>query len=716
MLFSAAEDARALFREMAAGEDDMELPDAATMQEQMAGRGMRVTEASVSAAYAALGIAAGERLAIDAFVHLHDALRPCDPAGEVLESDKEIIAGIAARSEQGSCPEVLPDELGDSGLQREAQQTLSFAEKTEAVVIQSHVEAAYQRHRESMPEAASADPEPLIRARWVRENYYKLMREIVHTFQPEVAIDQIPEEERERCAKLVAQVTAADEVAVQQHVAEAWGQLREQLAPFTSEGMLASVRKDFLKQKYYSIIDGVISARREAEIRSAFVFQPIVPPSKAGGAHEQVSATQLVTQVQAVDVAGIEGAVEKGWTAVVASMPNFLHSMMIEGGVRDEFLQQRYYPIVADVVAAREAEEARATFVFAPQLVAAAAGDAEQQARASSLVSAVRAEDVDHINAAVEEEWSKMLSAIPGFLRESFMKDGAADARLAFLQRRYYDILSEVLEARRHSASADSSGISLGTERAGPEGMLEAWDGRAGKGSGCGAGSSHEHPAAPLEPGRALSAATGEAGQAPVGSPFKRRAGLRRAESRGESTPAVETWASEAHCGPSGSQARRNLEGQLVWMPEQLKMVPFKDRRTQQAEDLPVLPLLISDSTGPIGVELWRDAAAYHFDILKAACAGAGEVTIRVENVIARDVKIRSIVPMKKLHSTLSTIVRVMPVGSLAPRSIGAPADSPKALVITDIPEIIGLHLSCARFAAWCLVAARCTSRAAAWT
>ena len=58
MLFSAAEDAHALFREMAAGEDEMDLPDAATMQEQMAERGMHLSEANVSTAYDARGIAA----------------------------------------------------------------------------------------------------------------------------------------------------------------------------------------------------------------------------------------------------------------------------------------------------------------------------------------------------------------------------------------------------------------------------------------------------------------------------------------------------------------------------------------------------------------------------------------------------------------------------------------------------------------------------------
>ena len=60
----------------------------------------------------------------------------------------------------------------------------------------ARVDACYQKYRASMPEGAVVDPEPLIRAKWVRENYYTLLRDIVHIFAPEVPIAQVPEEKR----------------------------------------------------------------------------------------------------------------------------------------------------------------------------------------------------------------------------------------------------------------------------------------------------------------------------------------------------------------------------------------------------------------------------------------------------------------------------------------------------------------------------------------
>ena len=106
-------------------------------------------------------------------------------------------------------------------------------------------------------------------------------------------------------------------------------------------------------------------------------------------------------------------------------------------------------------------------------------------------------------------------------------------------------------------------------------------------------------------------------------SPFRRRAVSRRTEGRTESASSVVTSAAEAHSGPNDPQTRRSIDGHFLWMAQELKRVSFKDRRTQEPEDLPVLPLLISDPTGPIAVELWRDAAADNFDLFKAAYEAA---------------------------------------------------------------------------------------------
>ena len=154
------------------------------------------------------------------------------------------------------------------------------------------------------------------------------------------------------------------------------------------------------------------------------------------------------------------------------------------------------------------------------------------------------------------------------------------------------------------------------------------------------------------------------------------------------------TSAADVHRGPDDALTHWNIDGHLLWMAEEMKMVSVRDRRTQQAEELPVLALVLSDATGPIGVELWRDAAADNFAVLKTTYEAAewpwGPL-VRLANVIAKNVKVRSLVPMKKLHSTSATTVRVL-AGGEVPTVVGGLVSlpNPRPLVITDFLQISG--------------------------
>ena len=75
--------------------------------------------------------------------------------------------------------------------------------------------------------------------------------------------------------------------------------------------------------------------------------------------------------------------------------------------MRATFLQQRYFPIIHMVVAARQANGAPGKYSFVPLLATCVAGNTEQQARASVVAFAVEAEDVERSHAVVEEEWAQ---------------------------------------------------------------------------------------------------------------------------------------------------------------------------------------------------------------------------------------------------------------------------------------------------------------------
>ena len=92
------------------------------------------------------------------------------------------------------------------------------------------------------------------------------------------------------------------------------------------------------------------------ETMQVFVFQPLCSPQIAGDAEEQVRVAQLMAEVHAEDVEYIDAAVEHGWSAVLSSIPDYLRAV-VSSELRDTFMQERYYPIVAEVIAARKAKE-----------------------------------------------------------------------------------------------------------------------------------------------------------------------------------------------------------------------------------------------------------------------------------------------------------------------------------------------------------------------
>ena len=51
------------------------------------------------------------------------------------------------------------------------------------------------------------------------------------------------------------------------------------------------------------------------------------------------------------------------------------------------------------------------------------------------------------------------------------------------------------------------------------------------------------------------------------------------------------------------------MQGSILQAPQELKWVKGKDRHTKHEELVPVVQLLLTDRTGPIGLELWRNCA-----------------------------------------------------------------------------------------------------------
>ena len=80
-------------------------------------------------------------------------------------------------------------------------------------------------------------------------------------------------------------------------VQDEWAQIREKLPSFVSREVLNSCSDDFLKERYYAIIEEVVAGRKDSETSKAYVFQPLWSPAEAGDAEEQKLAEVASTRL-----------------------------------------------------------------------------------------------------------------------------------------------------------------------------------------------------------------------------------------------------------------------------------------------------------------------------------------------------------------------------------------------------------------------------------
>ena len=191
-----------------------------------------------------------------------------------------------------------------------------------------------------------------MRARWALANYYEQLCRIVAGFEPEVPLEDMPLQERERLARVVRKVDARDAAEIANRVEALWQSARSQFPVSAGESLLARLRAKVLLPSYYGIVEDVLSERAAADSRAAFVFVPLRPPSAQGGEKSQAHAAELASRVTASDVPHIDQAVDKEWSEALARLPDCLRDA-VDPELREAFLQDRYYPIMEEVLARR---------------------------------------------------------------------------------------------------------------------------------------------------------------------------------------------------------------------------------------------------------------------------------------------------------------------------------------------------------------------------
>ena len=118
----------------------------------------------------------------------------------------------------------------------------------------------------------------------------------------------------------------------------------------------------------------------------------VVPPRRVAA---------LLLRVLPNDLDSSSAAVAAELGAIQQKLPP-IHLPTVSDRQRQEFLQTRYYDIVAQIIATRPANSTTPSFKFIPQIPPSDISVGDERASATALLREVAADDVEELQAAVE--------------------------------------------------------------------------------------------------------------------------------------------------------------------------------------------------------------------------------------------------------------------------------------------------------------------------
>jgi hypothetical protein len=132
--------------------------------------------------------------------------------------------------------------------------------------------------------------------------------------------------------------------------------------------------------------------------------------------------------------------------------------------------------------------------------------------------------------------------------------------------------------------------------------------------------------------------------------------------------------AAEIHATDVSNSDAFEFRGYLLYYPDALRWASVTNNRNRSQEIVPVLNVLLADQTGPVQMELWRQAAvdAFHnFELWTAE--PFVPVPIVVSRFVVRNLARRNVMcfpPSRRIVSSNKTAIRRAPAGMQLPGSL----------------------------------------------
>ena len=370
------------------------------------------------------------------------------PGSSPDQADKVdgVLLLIRARAESPEFPWVLASETLHAGGATEAMQLLSQVRSSHLAVFLEQLKATYDALRAVVPSAMIKDSEALFQARWMREQYYVILKDVVGaamsdtlaSWTPEVAVAQLPEDQQSLAQRTLDSVSSTWTQDIDQEVDRSFKAFCAGLPAGSVRGDTQQLRKDWALQRYFSILQGVVARMlREA----VFEFKPEVACTELPQ-HLQEEARKLLESVTRQVAERIPEEVDKAFSAFCRSLPEYLVPAETSG-LRTNWALTGYYKVVEAVVAQQLERSSSSTppYVFQPEVAIAELPQAAQ-ARARQLCDSVTSGSATVIAQEADEDFQALCGSLPAYLLPADKRE----MRRRWALQGYYDVVTRVLE------------------------------------------------------------------------------------------------------------------------------------------------------------------------------------------------------------------------------------------------------------------------------
>ena len=496
--------------------------------------------------------------------------------GEEKENDEEVTALlrlIDTRFETKVFPAVQPNEVPEEQVSI-AIAAIDLVRKTEHVRIQSYIDTKYAEFRELLPDEDAS--EPLVKARWARDTYYYLVKEMMTlmaeeglAFVPEVRPEDLDSAAQDEATTILRTLSPERVPMFLEQVRLKWSTAVLNLPPlmqteaFQNSEKGKGMKKKWMHKFYYPVMKECVSnsdfsSPSSGEVTRppalSFTYKPALKIDELSAA-EKEKAALLYLRVTEDIARKIEEEVRKQSKDALLIVPDGVSAELRERMYR-KWLHASYLQIVSKCVEAGASPE---PFVFVPDVAVESLAEEAQRTRAQALVHAVGAEDVCQIEEAVgrrRKEWEEKMP--------SWMIEISAEVWEEMLRGEYYDNIESILAKKR------------GTDN-------------LKKGSGRRKEKRSSEMAAPQN--------------AMAFSPGKRM----RSQSSSNAMEFLE--ACEFHLREQCVGEEYAFEGYLLYAPETTKTVELTDYKTHSKKKDTLLAFLLADHSAPLLCKFWNKTA-----------------------------------------------------------------------------------------------------------